>query len=117
MAYTFVLPDNTLVQRDDGALIPWGANRPADTAGVIYQKWVADGSPVPSAYVAPALTADQSRNAALDADTDRQNILQAIKGASPAQIKNYINNNVTDLASARTMLIRLALLVAKAIQD
>lgn len=65
----------------------------------------------------PAPTADQLRDAALQGDTDRQAIVTAIKNATPAQIKTYITNNVTDLASARQMLIKLALLVARNIRD
>lgn len=60
----------------------------------------------------PAPTADQVRDEALLADADRQALLAAIRNATPAQIKTYINNNVTDLASARTMLTRIALLIA-----
>lgn len=64
----------------------------------------------------PPLTADELRDEALIADVDRQAIVAAIRNATPAQIKAYVNNNVTDLASARAMLRNLALLVALTIR-
>lgn len=60
----------------------------------------------------PAPKADETRDDALLADVDRQAIYNAIRNATPQQIKTYIQNNVTDLASARAMLTRLALLIA-----
>lgn len=71
-----------------------------------------DTNPPPT----PPLTADEVRDDALIADTDRQTIVNAIRNATPAQIKNYVNNNVTDLASARVMLRNLALLVAMVVR-
>ncbi len=63
-----------------------------------------------------AQTEDETRDDALLADADRQAIYSAIRTATPAQIKNYIQNNVTDLASARAMLTRLTLLIAMIIR-
>jgi len=57
-------------------------------------------------------TADELRDEALIADTDRQAVFNQIRNATPAQIKNYVNTQVTDLASARVMLRNLTLLVA-----
>ncbi len=76
-----------------------------------YQAWLAAGN-TPEPYVPRPLTEDEIRDEALLADPDRQAIMTAIRDATPAQIKTYINNNVTDLASARAMLRNLALLVA-----
>lgn len=64
----------------------------------------------------PPRTADEVRDEALLMDVDRQAIVAALRDATPAQIKTYVNNNVTDLASARVMLRNLALLVALAIR-
>src|SRR5215475_3183029 len=112
--YVFTNSGGTMVLRNDADHVPWSTDSPShplDVGGSAYRQWVADGSPQPSAYVAPPPTADETRIAALLADTDRQNFVSAAIGATPQQIKNYITNNVTDLATARQMLIRLALLV------
>lgn len=51
------------------------------------------------------------------ADSTRQQLIDQLKTATPDQIKTYINNNVTDLASAKQMLIRLALAVALVVRQ
>jgi len=119
MAYTFTASDNKLAQRDDGAFIPWDTTAnlgPSDKASSVYRRWQSEGSPVPLAFIAPALTPEQIARQVLLNNVNRQNIVAAIEAADPATIDiaitNYINNNVTDLASAKVMLIRLALLVA-----
>lgn len=107
---------------------------PSDALGPFITVWsVAELGPVPTladGFTADELrapinvnplptappTADDVRDEALLADTDRQAIITAIRNATPAQIKTYVNNNVTDLASARVMLRNLALLVALAIR-
>lgn len=61
---------------------------------------------------APAPTSDQIRFAAFQADANRQAILAALLAATPAQVSSYITTNVTDLPSARAMLIKLALVLA-----
>lgn len=55
---------------------------------------------------------EATRDAAMVADVDRAAMVQQLRTATPAQIKAYINNNVTNLAEAKTMLARLALAVA-----
>jgi hypothetical protein len=118
MPYVFTDQDSAFARRDDGADIPWDKvnNRPADIDGHAGRRWQLEGSPVPAPYVAPPPTEGELRNAAFDADVDRQNMVSAITNATPAQIKNYVNNNVTDLASARLMITRLTLLVAKSLR-
>jgi hypothetical protein len=118
--YIFTQPDNAIAQRSgDGAFVPWDAqaNQPKDITGAAGKIWQRDGSPIPDPYVAPPPTADEIRAGQFNADVDRQDIVTQVKNATPTQIKNYINNNVTDLASARVMLIKIALLVAKTIRD
>jgi hypothetical protein len=46
------------------------------------------------------------------ADIDIQDLLSKIQAATPAQIKTYVTNNVTDLASARVLLTKMLLLIA-----
>jgi hypothetical protein len=62
------------------------------------------------AFFAPS--ADDVRKTAFKADPNYQTMLAQLKSATPAQVSTYITNNVTDLASARAMLIKLALIVA-----
>ena len=52
--YQFLDPNNSCVARSgDGAAIPWGSVGPLDQDSYVWRIWVADGSPTPSAYVAP----------------------------------------------------------------
>ena len=61
--------------------------------------------------------ASAARVAQFLADTDRQTLLANFLTATPAQIKTYVNNNVTDLASAKVLLQRILLLVAVIIRN
>jgi hypothetical protein len=120
MTYKFSIADNTVAQRDDNAFVPWSpvaSDGPRDKGGGVFRRWKDEGSPIPDPYVAPAPTGDEVRSAQFNSDTDRQDIVTAAANATPQQIKNYINNNVTDLASAKVMLIKLALLVSKTIRN
>lgn len=63
------------------------------------------------AVFAPAVAA-QARVTAFKADANYVAMLAALKVATPAQVSTYITTNVTDLPSARAMLIKLALIVA-----
>lgn len=63
------------------------------------------------AFFAPAL-AVAARTQAFQADAGYQTLLAQLRAATPAQVTNYINTNVVDLPTARTMLAKLALIVA-----
>lgn len=65
-------------------------------------------------YVAPdpVAVAAAQRIAAFQSDTNRQAMLAALTSATPAQVQTYINNNVTDLPSAKVMLYKIALILA-----
>lgn len=58
----------------------------------------------------------QTQRAAVAADPFCEE-LALLKTATPAQIKNYIDGQVTDLASARVMLKRMALLLAVVVRE
>lgn len=95
---------------------PAGRSRAAMTVDSV-SYWVEHDGPTPTdndvrLVISPPPTANLIRELALLADIDRQEVYNAIRDASPAQIKSYIQTNVTDLASARAMLIRIALLIA-----
>jgi hypothetical protein len=53
-----------------------------------------------------------ARKVALDAESVSDQFIDQLRGATPAQIKTFVQNNVTDLASARALLGRLAVAVA-----
>jgi hypothetical protein len=61
------------------------------------------------------LIAENSRVANIQADQLYQDVM-LLKTSTNAQIKTYIDNNVTDLATARTMLKRVILLLAYVIK-
>jgi len=49
---------------------------------------------------------------AIAADANLQDLQQKLINATPAQITNYVNNNVTDLASAKVLLTKIVLVLA-----
>lgn len=115
---TGLVVNTILAEHPSHVAIPPGLQLiPGDTANVGDQ-W--DGN----AFVRPPQTPQQLADAAADAaltakleairnDAACAQIRNAIEAAdNPAQIVNYVNNNVTDLASARQMLVRIALLLA-----
>lgn len=120
-SYVFAVPDNSSVQRDDGAFVVWsatGAEGPLDKAGTVFKRWLADGSPVPAPYVAPPPTAVQLRAADFLSDVDRQAIVTQVADATPAQIKTYVNNNFPSLTVAERLIIaKIILLVSMTIRS
>lgn len=84
---------------------------------VLASPWHVEGQDVTAskaaydaAQAAGATTA--GAKATVLADPQRQALLAALRGATNAQIDTYINNNVVDLASARTMLARVVKVLA-----
>ncbi len=59
-----------------------------------------------------AKQAEADRVAGINADAQRIALLNQLKTATAAQIDTYVDNNVTDLASARTMLKRIVKVLA-----
>lgn len=56
--------------------------------------------------------ASEIRTANFYADSQRAVLLERLQNATPQQIETYITQNVTDLASARAMLVRVAKVLA-----
>ena len=79
-------------------------------AGNIADPQIAQPAPPTSAQVAAAaeLAARDTIRASLRNDSG----IQALRNRTPAQVDAWIDNNVTDLASARTVLKLLARVVA-----
>jgi hypothetical protein len=61
-------------------------------------------------------TSEQTRIDGIAADADVQDIVNRLKNNDVAAIKSYLQNNITDLASARQAIIRLYLIVAFLLQ-
>lgn len=55
---------------------------------------------------------EKARLDGIRGDAQQQALLAQLKTATAAQIDTYIDNNVTDLASARTMLKRIVKVIA-----
>jgi hypothetical protein len=60
----------------------------------------------------PKEATEQQRRAALDAEVGADAFIQRLRDAPPEQIKTHVQNNVTDLASARLFIGKLACAVA-----
>ena len=117
--YVFANPQNNVAIRSDGANIAWDVanNQPTDIRGLVGKTWKRDGSPIPAAYTVPVPSAEDIRTAQFNNDNDRQIIVNNLKDKTPDEIKTFINNNATDLAGTKQMLLRLTLLCAKTLRD
>lgn len=79
----------------------------------LISKFLATGGVIgPYVVPPPPDTSAQTRRAAFLADANYQALLAQLKAATPAQVSTYITTNVTDLPSARAMLIKMALILA-----
>ena len=56
-----------------------------------------------------------TRKAALAGEAAADNFIDQLRSATPTQIKNFVTTNVTDLPTARALLVRLAVAVAYAL--
>lgn len=98
------------------------STQPAEVLAVTAIAWTQDAvdaykAALLAAYVPPAPpTPDQLRILAILGNQRRQALVTAALATDDAGIINYINSNVTDLPSARTMLANLALLVLAVIR-
>jgi hypothetical protein len=59
--------------------------------------------------------AEVARKAGLNTDTDYLDFVSRLQGKTAAQVKTYVQNNVTDLASARLLLAKVLLYLARTI--
>lgn len=59
-----------------------------------------------------ALETERLRLQSLSEDALAVELLQRLRAATPAEIAGYVNNNVTDIASARAMFKRILLVMA-----
>lgn len=80
---------------------------------IAFDRWIAQGN-APDPFVEDAtVAAAKARQATLDADAARADLLTRLRSATPAQLNAYVDAQVTDLASARTMLKRILLVLAQ----
>lgn len=75
-----------------------------------YQVWLAKGN-VPTRIRQADLT-ELLRPATIRRDPDAQDLLDRLSTATPAQVKAYVQANVTDLASAKLLLAKILLLLS-----
>jgi hypothetical protein len=71
-----------------------------------------------NAAIATAQAAQAARPALLqgiNADVDYQDFVSRLQGKTAAQVKTYVQANVTDLASARLLLAKVLLYIARTI--
>lgn len=59
------------------------------------------------------VTVLNTRKEAIDTDTTRLDLLTRLRNATPAQISAYVDNNVTDLASARALFKKILLVLSE----
>jgi hypothetical protein len=92
---------------------------PRTAAWNTYLEWVRRGGTVEPQDPPPALSeaevsarAELSARAALRNNLRAMTVIQQLRGRSPADIDNWIQTNVTDLASAKVVLRILAYVVA-----
>lgn len=105
----------------DGYLVNDKYNVPTVPGNRYYQavqEWIEAGN-TPDPEFTQAELDEQTAAATFDSEieTDREAAkldagIQALINARPAAIENYINNNVTDLATAKDVLIILAKMVS-----
>jgi hypothetical protein len=65
-----------------------------------------------AAHAPPPPTPEQIRAETFNVDADRIEMLDRLRSATPAQIKTYVQNNVTDLASAKVVLAKILLILS-----
>jgi len=107
--YQYSNISDIVIRLADNAHIP---NDPTNRDYSEYLKWRAVGN-VPDPYVEdPEVAAQRGRRENFNADTMRQELLTQLRNATPDQINTYVNNQVTDLASARTLLKKILLVIA-----
>ena len=61
----------------------------------------------------PTTDPDRIAKEAVDADADASNMAENLKGKTPAQIRTYMTNNVTDIASAQEMFARIVIYLSR----
>jgi cobalamin biosynthesis Mg chelatase CobN len=97
----------------------WGGPDPRPTEADVLAAWatVEQQWQDEQAAVAAAAEADEQRDDDIRALPEREDMLEKLRNATPQQISDYVDNNVTDLASARTLFKRLIYVLALVVKD
>jgi hypothetical protein len=96
---------------DDTAIIAITKEAAAVLLSPSDPQW-ADAVAKATAYVPPPADPVQLRDAEFRLDTERQELLTKLTSATPAQIKAYVDAQVTSLASAKVLLAKMLLVMA-----
>lgn len=59
-----------------------------------------------------AVAAANALTMGISADADFRDVVSKLRNASPAQIRTYVANNVTDLPSAKTLLAKILIFLS-----
>jgi hypothetical protein len=81
---------------------------------VYLDRWTAAAPPAPQSPTAEEI-AKTARRVELATEATTDTFIDSLRGATPDQIKTFVQNNVTDLASAKVFLAKLAVAVAYAL--
>jgi len=109
--YAYKLNENGSVLRVfDSTYIPPDPN---NLDYVEYLAWTAAGNVADPYVEPPEQIAARQRKASFDADATRTDLLTRLRTATPAQINNYVDVNVTTLVEARTMFKRILLCISQ----
>ena len=90
----------------------WGADGTFSGLENLTEGQSATLAAVVAAHNPATKTAKENRDLAFMSDADRLDLVTRLKTATPNQIKNYVDSNVTDLASAKVLLMKMLLALA-----
>lgn len=65
--------------------------------------------------LAAAVATEAARENGIDGDADLADLINRLRAATADQIKNYVQNNVTDLPSAKILFAKILLILARTI--
>lgn len=117
--------DKRLAQIENGIIVRcyYGPVETVDGASIIYaeEPWIQEGLNLEQArldYEQMLANEEDKRDKSkqVDLHPDTLTFINAIKHATPQQINTYINNNVTDLASAREVLKKITLVLSRVLR-
>lgn len=111
------MPVTAQYQEDGSILASWDGklavipDEPTNRDRIRLAQWEANGGVI-QPYVPPDTSAEDARKAAYDADVNMDGMYKRLKSASPEQIEDWINANMTNLAQARVVVATILKMLA-----